>query len=279
MFAASYAKINLFLEVLGRRPDGYHEVNTVMSSIDLCDSIKYALTKTPCIKLWSNRVELESEDNLIFQVASYLQSTYQVELGVEIELEKRIPIAAGLGGGSSNAAVTLLALNKLWDMKLGDEELHSVASKFGSDINFFLGGGTALASGRGESISPVWDIEIPHILLVNPGLYISAAEAYKLIEPGYPVRSWNPVDDLSKSFNRLEPGIRKKYGLVDDILKMMESYHPKLAMMSGSGSTCFAIFDGNEALEQCKASFDQLGYWTHKTRTLNREEYQKCFQS
>lgn len=279
MFAASYAKINLFLEVLGKRPDGYHEVNTVMSSIDLYDSIKYALTKKPCIKLWSNRVELESDDNLICQIASYLQSRYSVNRGVEIALEKRIPIAAGLGGGSSNAAVTLLILNKLWELNLCEADLHEIAARFGSDINFFLGGGTALARGRGESIVPLGEVEISHLLLVNPGLHISASEAYKLIDHGYPVQDWEPEAGLCKSINRLEPGIRKKYKVVDEILKTMEEYHPQKAIMSGSGSTCYAIFDGDEPLERCKSGFDQLGYWTHKTRTLTRKEYQKCFQN
>lgn len=250
-----------------------------MSSIDLCDSIKYALTKKPLIKLWSNRVELESDDNLICQVASYLQSAYQIEGGLEIVLEKRIPIAAGLGGGSSNAAITLLALNRLWELDLGDDELNRIAARFGSDINFFLGGGTALARGRGESILPLGDIELSHILLVNPGLHISAAEAYRLIDHDYPIRDWSPGDELSKCHNRLEPGIRKVYGVVDEILNHMDSFNPRLSMMSGSGSTCFAIFEGDEPLARCKAHFDQRGYWTHQTRTLTREEYQKCFQS
>ncbi|HPS40211.1 MAG TPA: 4-(cytidine 5'-diphospho)-2-C-methyl-D-erythritol kinase, partial [Candidatus Cloacimonadota bacterium] len=251
MQVSSYAKINLYLEVLGILPDNYHEVNTVFCSVDLCDSIKYVLTKKADIKLWSNMEEMESQSNLIYKVASFLQRTYRPDAGVEIFLEKNIPLAAGLGGGSSNAAVTLRTLNRLWELNLDMLTLDNIAAGFGSDINFFLRGGTALGSGRGEVITSLPDAGIGNILLVNPGLRISAGEAYGLVkeygagsEPGASCAPfcW---------FNRLEAGIRMKYPIIDRLIIDLEEFGAKPALMSGSGSTCIGVFHSVNKLEAC----------------------------
>ncbi|MCB5271946.1 MAG: 4-(cytidine 5'-diphospho)-2-C-methyl-D-erythritol kinase, partial [Candidatus Cloacimonetes bacterium] len=178
MLAVSYAKINLFLEVLSELPDHYHEVNTALCGIDLFDEIKYSLTKNASIILWASVAELNGKNNLIYKVASYLQNEYKVASGVEICLSKRIPIAAGLGGGSSNAANAIIMLDRLWQLNLSQKERHEIAARFGSDINFFLEGGTALGENRGERISPWDDILLDNILLVNPGIEISAGTAY-----------------------------------------------------------------------------------------------------
>ncbi|MFA6910209.1 MAG: 4-(cytidine 5'-diphospho)-2-C-methyl-D-erythritol kinase, partial [Candidatus Cloacimonadaceae bacterium] len=182
MLTASYAKINLFLEILGRLPGNYHQVNTVLSSIDLFDSIKYALTKSRAIILWSSIAELDGQSNLIYRIAKYLQDEYKVDCGVDIHLKKRIPIAAGLGGGSSNAANAIESLDRLWQLNLDPAAKERIAAMFGSDINFFLHGGTALGENRGEKISPMDDIKIDNILLVNPGIAISAGTAYGAVE-------------------------------------------------------------------------------------------------
>ncbi|MBP7194209.1 MAG: 4-(cytidine 5'-diphospho)-2-C-methyl-D-erythritol kinase [Candidatus Cloacimonetes bacterium] len=281
MPAASYAKINLSLEVLGKLPDGYHRVETLFASVDLYDTLKYTLTKNPGIKLWSDVSELSTPDNLIYQVAEHLRQAFRPGVGARIELFKRIPIAAGLGGGSSNAAITILALNRLWELRLSEEKLDEVAARFGSDINFFLQGGCCLGEERGQRITPMDDVLIDNILLVNPGLRISSAEAYKLVDLSS-VSQRGSYQDFFRSgvcFNRLEPGIRSRYPLIDEIIRKMTEAGARTAVMSGSGSTCFGIFDSNSALQTCRQAFEAKGFWTHKTRTIGKEEYQKCTQS
>lgn len=281
MPAASYAKINLSLEVLGKLPSGYHQVETVLVSIDLHDRVKYTLTKTPGVKLWSNLPEMATSDNLIYRVAESLRQEFHPKTGVEIELEKRIPLAAGLGGGSSNAAVTILALNRLWELKLSQEQMEEIAASFGSDINYFLHGGCCLGEDRGQRITELEDVVIDNILLVNPHLRISSAEAYGLVDLGCDLapHAWRETLSKQKLYNRLEPGIRARYPLIDDIVRQMSKAGARSAIMSGSGSTCFGIYDDINALNACRDTFTALGYWTHTTRTISRIEYQKCIQS
>ncbi|MGC9362493.1 MAG: 4-(cytidine 5'-diphospho)-2-C-methyl-D-erythritol kinase, partial [Candidatus Syntrophosphaera sp.] len=181
MLTASYAKVNLFLEVLGELPGDYHEIETLLCSVSICDTIKYALTKKQGIKLWSNLPEMEDRDNLVFRMASYMSERFRPERGLDIYLEKRIPIAAGLGGGSSNAATTIRALDQLLGLNLKLRQMEEIAAGFGSDIAFFLHGGAALASNRGEIVRPLSDIEIDNILLVNPNIAVSSAEAYGMV--------------------------------------------------------------------------------------------------
>ncbi|HPF09087.1 MAG: 4-(cytidine 5'-diphospho)-2-C-methyl-D-erythritol kinase [Candidatus Cloacimonetes bacterium] len=281
MLAASYAKINLFLEVLGHLPNGYHQVNTVLCSIDLFDSVKYALTKRSTLKLLCSMPELNGADNLVCRIASYLKEMYQIPSGLDIELQKRIPVAAGLGGGSSNAATTVIALNKLWHLDLSEDKMHEIAASFGSDINFFLVGGTALGENRGERISSMSDILIKNILLVNPGIAIAAGKAYGATELPAPgeTRQFDPQNPLATMFNRLEPAVRRLYPQVDRLLQEIVAYGAVVSMLSGSGSTCFGIFDDERGMTECQSHFEKMGYYTHITRTISRSEYQACFPS
>ena len=153
--SASYAKINLILNVESLLDSGYNKIRTLFSEIDLNDKLKYSLTKSKEIEVWSNIEELCGEKNLIYSVATYLKNKYSVNSGVKIELEKKIPLAAGLGGGSSNAANAIKALNLLWSLNLSIPEMHEIAAKFGSDLNFFLEGGTACGFNRGEIIERI----------------------------------------------------------------------------------------------------------------------------
>ncbi|MDP2172779.1 MAG: 4-(cytidine 5'-diphospho)-2-C-methyl-D-erythritol kinase [Candidatus Cloacimonadaceae bacterium] len=281
MQAVSYAKINLHLEILGKLPGDYHQVDTVICCIDLYDSIKYVLTKKQGIKLWSNLPELADKNNLMFKVASYIQGKYQPLCGIEMRLEKRIPVSAGLGGGSSNAANVIMALNNLWNLNLSEPEKHEIAAIFGSDINFFLQGGTARCTNRGEIIRQCEDIVIDHILLVNPAIAISARETYQKaqIPVASQIQRFDPLLGVSGWFNRLESGIRKDYPVIDGIIDDMQSYAARIAMMSGSGSTCFGIFAGKDAMRECLEHFARQGFWTKVTRTIRKEEYQQCIQN
>jgi 4-diphosphocytidyl-2-C-methyl-D-erythritol kinase len=147
------AKINLTLEVLGKRPDGYHEIKSLMQTISLCDILSFE--KADSITLDCSDRSLQSEDNLVFRAAELLRNTAGYRSGAAIHLEKHIPVSAGLGGGSSDAAAAFLGLNKLWKCKLSREQLAELAAQIGSDVPFLIYGGAALAEGRGERITPL----------------------------------------------------------------------------------------------------------------------------
>lgn len=269
MSIASYAKINLHLEVIGKLPNNYHQVNTVFCSIDLCDFLSLEVTNSSEISFYCSDSSLEGQDNLVYKMAFFLQSQYQITKGVRIQLQKNIPVAAGLGGGSSNAACCLEQLNKLWQLSLSEVDLHKIAAMFGSDVNFFLVGGTALGTNRGELITPLPRLDIKNILLVNPGLKISSKEAYGLVKvPDRETqRHFNPQSWKTSCFNRLESGIREVYPLIGQIICTLNEQGAKPAMMSGSGSTCFGVFSELGNLEYCKKLFDNQGFWTCVART------------
>jgi len=271
MLTASCAKINLFLELTGKLPNNYHQVNTVLCSIDLFDMLSYELIESSEIILSCNIPSLVVTSNLVYRVAAYLKECYAVSQGIKIHIDKQIPVAAGLGGGSSNAANCILALNELWQLNLSLLEMHAIASLFGSDVNFFLEGGTAKGDNRGEVITPLPFIFLNNILLVNPGLAISSAEAYKFasVPSKQEQRIFDPANLFSSCFNRLEKGIRNVYPVIDEIIRTIGSFGAKVAMMSGSGSTCFGIFDSENDLQACRQYFNQKGFWTYPAKTIN----------
>ncbi|HOQ84052.1 MAG TPA: 4-(cytidine 5'-diphospho)-2-C-methyl-D-erythritol kinase [Candidatus Syntrophosphaera thermopropionivorans] len=277
----SYAKINLFLEILGHLPDNFHQIETLLCSVSLFDTIKYTLTKKKDLKKWIYLNDNISENNLIYKVADYLYNQYKPDWGIEIQLIKRIPIAAGLGGGSSNAATTLLALNSLWELGLSIDELNTIAASFGSDIPYFLYGGTALATNRGEIIQPIEDFNLDNILLVNPNIMISSSEAYQIasIPTENERRHCRISQDVKWFFNRLEAQVRIDYPLVNEILNDLIKLGASTALMSGSGPTCFGVFEDKFKMHKCEAYFKEKGYWTKLVRTITREEYQNVFQA
>ena len=163
---SAYAKLNLVLEVLGRRSDGYHEVRTVMQTIDLADKLE--IEPASDFRIQCNDHSLTGESNLVWQAAAALAKHSKVQPKAHVRLEKRIPVAMGLGGGSSDAAATLLALNQLWKLRWSTEALAEVAAGLGSDVSFFLWGKTAVASGRGEQILPLTPLPSLPVTLVCP---------------------------------------------------------------------------------------------------------------
>ena len=271
MLTASCAKINLFLELTGKLPNNYHQVNTILCSIDLFDMLSYELIESPEIILSCNIPSLVSTSNLVYKVAAYLKEYFAVSGGIKIHIDKHIPVAAGLGGGSSNAANCILSLNELWQLNLSILEMHTIASQFGSDINFFLEGGTAKGENRGEVITKLSPIILNNILLVNPGIEISSAEAYQLavLPKKGEQHKFNPSNLIGSCFNRLESGIRNAYPVIDNIINSISNFGAKIAMMSGSGSTCFGIFDREDDLSTCQQYFDQKGFWTYPTQTIH----------
>ena len=170
MEVPAYAKLNLTFEVLGRRSDGFHEVTTIMQTIGLADVLR--IESCPELKVECDYPELDGEQNLVWRAAVELATVGNIEPRARITIEKHIPVAMGLGGGSSDAAAALLGLNRLWDLGMSVDELASVAAGLGSDVSFFLWGGTALAQGRGEQITRLSSLPPLAVTLVFPDLAI-----------------------------------------------------------------------------------------------------------
>ena len=176
-----YAKINLTLEILGKRADGYHEVRTVMQTVGLADRLEVSATAD--LSFTCSDPALATPDNLVYRAARLLQAEYAVRTGAALRLEKRIPVAAGLGGGSSDAAATIVALNRLWNLQLTLAEQRRLAARLGSDVPFILTGGTALATGRGERITPLPPLPPHWVVLVLLPCALSTAAVYQAVTP------------------------------------------------------------------------------------------------
>ena len=176
-----YAKINLTLEILGKRADGYHEVRTVMQTVGLADRLE--VTAAAELSFSCSDPALATPDNLVYRAARLLQAEYAVRTGAALRLEKRIPVAAGLGGGSSDAAATIVALNRLWNLQQSLTEQRRLAARLGSDVPFFLTGGTALATGRGERITPLPPLPQYWVVLVLLPRVLSTAAVYQAVTP------------------------------------------------------------------------------------------------
>ena len=267
----SYAKINLSLQVLGKLEDNYHQIRTVFSEIDLFDVLTFTLTKKSEIKVLSNIVSLKQEDNLIYKIAVFIKDNYRVKNGVIIDLKKNIPIAAGLGGGSSNAAMTIIALADIFDLNLPEIELHRIAEKFGSDLNFFLNGGTALGIDRGQNIQQMEFKEIKNILLINPGFGVSSGKAYKNVIKSE--NDWNNFQNtlnIRFAFNDLEKGVVKLYPEIGEIIDDCKKIGAINSILSGSGATVIGFFEDEITVNKAKDFFKGKGYWVKITKTIRR---------
>jgi len=269
--APSYAKLNVYLEVLARRPDGYHELETVMLKAQLSDQLEFAATASGVINLevidlteGHTGAQVPTDDrNLVVQIARALQQRTGCRLGCDIRLEKRIPPQSGLGGGSSNAATTIRSLNQLWNLQLPDTILHEVAAAHGSDINFLLSDErAALCRGRGERVEP---IEIPRsqfFVATRPVTGNSTADVFRRVQlpdsPESPERTlaWLRSDKPTEPycFNRLTQAASD---LNQDMARMIESLRQatgRHVQMSGSGSTVFvSAKDANDAEQLAEA--------------------------
>lgn len=250
----SPAKINLALDTLYKREDNYHEVKMIMTTIDLADYITVTSLERDQIKISSNAYAFFplNTKNLAYRAAKLFKNHFKISAGVEIYVKKQIPVSAGLGGGSSNAAATLKALKELWNVDCTLEELAMLGAKLGSDVPFFIYGGTALATGRGEIIQTIPSIPKCWVILVNPRIHVSTKEIYKNLD----LSKKQPVDVegmlacieakdyrgvCEKIGNTLEDVTMKQYPVVAEIKKKLEKFGADAVLMSGSGSTVFAL--------------------------------------
>ena len=285
----SPAKINLHLEVLGKRKDGYHELAMLMQSINLEDYLEIELNASGSINLSSNNTELDLEDdNLIIKTANILRSYYpHRNLGANIFLNKNIPIGAGLAGGSSNAAATLIGLNKLWALNLDQSTLAKFALKLGSDVPFFLEGGSQYCFGRGEILEKYrFDSKFFLIILKNPKVSLSTSEIYKkycdkfqgtylINEMQYEGKRNNlrSIDFTYDNFlnrrikirNDLQKIVQNENKSVSDALTLFSQIEECICFsMSGSGPSCYGLFNNYEiakkVYEKNKKLFLSYGY-------------------
>lgn len=247
------AKINLTLDVLHKRSDGYHEVEMIMTTVDLADRIGLEIREDEKIQILSvDRFVPNDYRNLAYQAAKLLKDTYHVKLGVSITIEKNIPVAAGLAGGSSDAAATLRGLNTLWGLGLSLEELAQLGTKIGSDVAFCVYGGTALATGRGELIQELPSPPNSWVILAKPTLGVSTADIYgkmkldKIIHPKtnqmIEAIENKDFDQMCDSIgNVLEDVTLKLYPEVAVLKEQMQKFGADAVLMSGSGPTVFGL--------------------------------------
>ncbi|MGG3279023.1 4-(cytidine 5'-diphospho)-2-C-methyl-D-erythritol kinase [Paenibacillus solani] len=248
------AKINLMLDVLHKRPDGFHEVEMVMTMIDLADRLEMSEQKRDTIIITSQAGYIPlDEKNLAFQAAKLIKERYDVKNGVHIHLDKKIPVAAGLAGGSSDAAATLRGLNRLWGLGIPQEELLALGAELGSDVPFCVSGGTALATGRGEVLTPIPNPPQCWVIVAKPPINVSTAEVYGRLRSEqiqHHPSSQRMVEALQQgSFqqmcqslgNVLEEVTLKLHPEVQQLKDGMLKLGADGALMSGSGPTVFGL--------------------------------------
>jgi 4-diphosphocytidyl-2-C-methyl-D-erythritol kinase len=281
----SFAKINLDLRILGTRPDGYHDLKTVFQSLALFDNVTVTARRGPLAVTCDEPDIPTDQRNLVWKAASLLHRVatgkQSAPAGIAIDLRKRVPSEAGLGGGSSNAAMTLLALNKLWKLDLDLASLTRIGARLGADVPYFLVGGTALGLGRGDDIYPLADMPPVHVVILRPGFGVATSDAYtwfdeelrrakepapRVVPPGWPAWSATLRNDLEIPVVRHHPAIgRIKQSLVDA--------GAAFAAMSGSGSAVFGLFERADAARRTANDLARPGWLSLLTRTLDRKEY------
>ena len=262
----AYAKINLTLDVIGDRPDGYHDIETVLHTVELHDSIILRENGTGVTILCSSPDIPTDTQNIVYRAAQLLRETFEIARGVEIDLTKCIPIAAGLGGGSSDAAVTLLGLAQMWKLRLSERQIMELGSKIGSDVPFFLAGGAALAMGRGERIRGLRPLPTTWVVLARPPVQISTEWAYKLLDHGALKRRPDTQGivraleaEESTTVGRLlcnvfEDVVAAHYPIVGTVRDRMAAHHPIGVSLSGTGPVLFALVANEAAAHEMRGA-------------------------
>lgn len=275
----AYAKINLSLEITGRRRDGYHEVVTILQTVDLYDTLSFEVADD--LSLTCDDSRLAGEDNLVLRAARLLLRAAGLTSGAAIRLEKGIPLAAGLGGGSSDAATTLVALSELWGLRMTESNLHNLASVLGSDVPFFLVGGTVLASERGQTLAPLPTLPEHWVVLVRPALDIP--EKTRLMYSQVTPREYTTgtvtrhMARMMQDQQPLEPGLifntfewiaYQRFERIDDARQQFVDAGADHVRLCGAGPALYAIYAQESP---ARAVYDRLsaaGLETYLTRTL-----------
>ncbi|MCA1593841.1 MAG: 4-(cytidine 5'-diphospho)-2-C-methyl-D-erythritol kinase [Acidobacteria bacterium] len=287
----AFAKINLTLRVLGRRADGYHEIQTILQTITLQDNLTFEALEGERLELICTDPQVPAdESNLVHRAATALRERFGIRRGARVVLEKSIPAGGGLGGGSSDAAVALLGLSRLWEIRLDKFVLTEIGAPLGADVPYFFTGGTALGTGTGTIITPLQDIPRQHLVVVAPDVKISTAEAYKALNASALTKAERavmlPISRVEPQFsdslhevmrNDFEAVVFRLYPEIERARNALLECGARRALLSGSGSSVFGIFDGMaEAGHARDALSGKVNWRVFVCATLTRAEYLKA---
>jgi 4-diphosphocytidyl-2-C-methyl-D-erythritol kinase len=284
----AFAKINLGLKIIGKQPDGYHEIRTVFQTVALHDRLEISLSRRPgAIVVECNDPTIPAgRDNLVYRACQLWRRAQGFRGGIRVQLVKRIPAGAGLGGASSDAAATLLGLERLTGERAEPAERFRLAARLGSDVPFFLWGGRALGIGRGEEVYPLPDLPRRHCLIVFPGFHVSTSEAYAEadrqltksrrdrsmnflgVRPPFSLESGEPAE------NDFERVVFARWPELARLKRQLIRAGAETASLTGSGSAVFALFDSAQQLLYAAQSV-RVGWQKIRTRTLLRREYRR----
>lgn len=288
----AFAKINLSLRVLGRREDGYHEIQTIFQTVTLRDHLTFEPLPGGRLELQCSAPDVPAdESNLVHRAASALRERFGVRRGARVELEKNIPAGGGLGGGSSDAAVALIGLSRLWEIEAAGRELARIGARLGADVPFFFTGGTAFGAGTGTDINALEDVPRQHLIVVAPEVKVSTAEAYKALNAPALTKAEGavmlPISRTEADFSGSLRGV-----LRNDFEAVVFRLHPEIgrakealleagarrAMLSGSGSSVFGVFDSEgDAALSLEALEAEAGWQVFPCATLSRADYRQAF--
>lgn len=287
----AFAKINWSLRVIGKRADAYHEIETTFQTISLSDTITLRIAEDEQILLSCDDQSVPSDErNLVWRAAAALRERYGEKRGVRIRLEKRIPERAGLGGGSSDAAVTLIGLAHLWKVPAAKEDLLEIAGNLGADVPFFLFGGTAHGTGRGSTIAPGDDAPETHLLVLKPNGSVSTAKAYEALN-GSALTTSDAKIILSSSRAAAISGKFTLEYLHNDFEAVVFQLEPEIerakaallkagataALLAGSGSAVFGVFDNQDAQERAIQAIElETGWRVFPCKTVGRSHYRSA---
>ncbi|MGB7297466.1 MAG: 4-(cytidine 5'-diphospho)-2-C-methyl-D-erythritol kinase [Candidatus Aminicenantales bacterium] len=280
MKVRSFAKINLGIEVLDRREDGYHEIRTLFQTIDLSDGLEFRLMSEREIRLNGTDPSIPwDESNLVFRAARLLQESYPNAAGADIQVSKTIPAGRGLGGGSGNAALALFALNEIWELGLDRSTLQTFAGRLGADVPYFLEGGLCLGEGRGDTLSPLDDLPVFYCVLALPSFPVSTADIYgrlRLTSPGKDskINQFLARREFGLLENRLEETIFSLYPRLKAIESSFRQQEAVLSLVSGTGSAVFGLFEKREKAARALAAMERTEQ-ALLVETLSRERYWK----
>lgn len=264
-------KINLGLDVLGRRDNGYHDVRMVMQTVYLYDQIKIERTKEPGIQLSTNLFYLPvNENNLAYLAANLLMEEFQISEGVKITLDKHIPVAAGMAGGSSNAAAVLFGINQMFSLGLSQKELMERGVTLGADVPYCIMRGTVLAEGIGEILTPLPDMPKCYVLIAKPPISVSTKMVYEKLD-AHEIQEHPDIDGILHGLenqnlqqiascmgNVLEKVTIEEYPVIEEIKSVMKDNGALNAMMSGSGPTVFGIYDDKQQAKNAASKIKEL---------------------
>lgn len=288
----SFAKINLHLKVLGKRPDGFHELCTVFQTVSLHDKITFEAADELSMTCDDAAIPT-GEANLMIRAAGKLREFSGTNAGAKLHLEKRIPSPGGLAGGSSNAAVTLIGLVRLWGLEIAHEELFTIAAELGSDVPFFLEGGTVLGTGRGERLERLPDFECDRLVIVTPNVAVSTAAAYaglraesltsQALETKLSVcrsAAEEVLADIEAGANDFENTVLAAFPEINEVRKMLTELGARKVLLSGSGASVFAIFDNILTRQTALEALSQKADWrSFAAATVSRAEYREALLS